>query len=97
MPESPLIPAKQEILDRVRAALEFCPDDPDQAEKDKPWLVTVLNLALTGLTYRDLSVWQVNALNALLGPTLSLVLGGGNGDGPTEGTVHNVPHLCRAV
>ena len=97
MTESPLIPAKQEILDRVRAALEFCPDDPAEAEKDKPWLVTVLNLALTGLTYRDLSVWQVNALNALLGPTLSLALGGDDDPTGDEGPVHDVPYLRRAV
>lgn len=82
-----ITPEKQDILDRVSAALAYLPDDIDEAEKDQPWLARILVDILSNLCFEDVDVFHVQAVVGLLGPAFSRTLGGGGGQerpgGPT--------------
>lgn len=74
-----ITPEKQAILDRISAALQYMHDDPVEAEKDQPWIARILIDILENLDFDDISIYQVQTIVALLGPTFSRSLGGGGG------------------
>ena len=93
------IKAKQDIIDRVTGALDYLPDNLAEADLQKPWLATVLNMTLTGgVTYGDLSVYEINAANGLFGaPAATLLRGDGGSPGETDVEDPPVKNRLRAV
>lgn len=60
-----LIPEKQTILDRVRAALDYLPDDVGEAAMNHPCFARQLNLILDSLTHQHINVFEEMAAIAV--------------------------------
>lgn len=92
--EVPLSPEKQAIIDRVCAALDYLPDDPDEAAQNHPWFARQLNLIVQSLTHQHISVWEEMAAIAVLGLPFSQMLLA-EGDPPGRERTSGQPTLRR--
>jgi hypothetical protein len=91
-----LLPEKQAILDRVRAALDYLPDDEGEAALNHPWFAQQLNLIVGSLTHQYISVWEEMAAIAVLGLPFSQMLIS-EGHPPGDERPNGQPVLRRIV
>ena len=89
-----MLPEKQAIIDRVRAALDYLPDDPVEAAQNHPWFARQLNLIVQGLSHQYISVWEEMAAIAVLGLPFSQMLLA-EGDPPGRDGTRGQPILRR--
>lgn len=61
------IKAKQDILDRVAAALDYLPDDPAEASFNRPWFAQQLNMIVRQVTHDYINVYESMSAIAVLG------------------------------
>ncbi len=65
------IKAKQDILDRVAAALDYLPDDINEANFNKPWFAQQLNMIVRQTQHAFIDVYEEMAAISVLGLAFS--------------------------
>lgn len=80
-------PHKQAIIDRVIAALDYLPDDPEAAHENHPWFAAQLDLIVRGVTHRHINVFEEMAAIAVLGLPFSRQLNIGTDPPGPRGSV----------